>query len=502
MARVADSSKLQTGLVAAENPIPTATSSASQTSQLHRSTASGFLFAAVAIGCASPLLFGFSLGFTSPAENTMQGTINGKVFPPSSLAPMTASTFAWYSSLVNVGAVAGAFLGSYLSDKFGRKRTLVFSALPHLIGWVCTAFATATWEFLILRLLIGLAVGMGSAVFPCYIGEISTPSIRGALGACNQLSVTIGIFLVNLVGGSLLVVESHGEMFCQWRHLAFMGAFLAIVLTGASVAPESPQWLAKGNFREGTLSAMRRLRTSPAEPEVDQIFSEMTESRSGGSSERLGQYKKSMVVAIGLCAYQQFSGVNAVMMYTTNICKSAGMADPAAMSTVVMGAQVVLTLISCVLMEKLGRRPLLLFGSASMAVGHMVLALYFFRPDVVPSMLALVALFVFILGFSWGLGPIPWIMMAEVFPTSVAAKCAAIATAVNWGSSFVVTLSFSYLEEGLTKEGTFLLLAVICVSCFFFTLFLVPETRGLSVDEVLVKLNGKRVRNVEIESNA
>merc|ERR1712107_292188 len=105
--------------------------------------------------------------------------------------------------------------------------------------------------------------------------------------------------------------------------------------------------------------------------------SEMTESRSGGSSERLGQYRKSMVVAIGLCAYQQFSGVNAVMMYTTNICKSAGMADPAAMSTVVMGAQVVLTLISCVLMEKLGRRPLLLFGSASMAVGHMVLALYF-----------------------------------------------------------------------------------------------------------------------------
>ena len=156
-----------------------------------------------------------------------------------------------------------------------------------------------------------------------------------------------------------------------------------------------------------------------------------------------------------------------------------------------MGAEVVLTLIS-----------LLLFGSASMAVGHMVLALYFFRPDVVPSMWALVALFVFILGFSWGSGPIPWIMMAEVFPTSVAAKSAALATAVNWGSSFVATLSFSYLEEGLTKEGTFLLLAVNCVSCFFFTMFLVPETRGLSVDEVLVKLNGKRVRNVEIESNA
>ena len=145
-------------------------------------------------------------------------------------------------------------------------------------------------------------------MFPRYISEISTPSGRGALGACNQLSVTIGIFLVNLVGGSLLVVESHGEMFCQWRHLAFLGAFLAIVLTGASVAPESPQWLAKGNFREGMLYAMRRLRTSPAEPEVDQIFSEMTLSRSGGSSEGLGQYKKSIVVAIGLCAYQQFSG--------------------------------------------------------------------------------------------------------------------------------------------------------------------------------------------------
>jgi MFS family permease len=322
------------------------------------------------------------------------------------------------------------------------------------------------------------------------------------MGACNQLSVTIGIFLVNLVGG-VLVVESHGQAFCQWRYLAFLGAFLAVVLTGATVAPESPQWLAKGNFREGTVSALRRLRASPAEPEADQIFSDMAESQSGGSSSGgLGQYKKSLVVAIGLCAYQQFSGVNAVMMYTTSICESAGMANPAAMSTVIMGAQVVLTLISCVLMEKLGRRLLLLFGSASMALGHLVLALYFFKPDVVPSMLALVALFVFILGFSWGLGPIPWIMMAEVFPTSVAAKCAALATAVNWGSSFVVTLSFSYLEEGLTKEGTFLLLGIICVSCFFFTLLLVPETRGLSVDEVLVKLNGKTVRNVETVNTA
>jgi len=265
MASVADSSKLQTGLVSAENFVPSETSNSSQASQLQRSTASGFLFAAVAIGCASPLLFGFSLGFTSPAENTMQGTKNHGVLPPSTLAPMTTSTFAWYSSFVNIGAVAGAFLGSYLSDKFGRKRTLVFSAVPHLIGWVGTGFATATWEFLILRLLIGLAVGMGSAVFPCYIGEISTPSVRGALGACNQLSVTIGIFLVNLVGGSLLVVENHGEMFCLWRHLPFLGAFLAIVLTGVSVAPESPQWLAKCNCREGTLYIKRRLRISPAE---------------------------------------------------------------------------------------------------------------------------------------------------------------------------------------------------------------------------------------------
>jgi len=480
-----DTTNLRTVLLAA-SPIH-------RTSQVHRSTASGCLFGTVAIACASPLLFGFTLGFTSPAQDTMQGETTHGVATPSGLAPMTAYTFAWYSSLVNVGAVVGAFLGSYLSDKFGRKRALVFSAVPHLIGWLGTGFATAPWEFLILRLLIGLGLGMGSAVFPCYIAEISTPSIRGALGSSTQLFISTGLFLVNLAGGSLFVEEYQNQAFCQWRHLAFSGAVVAAVLTCVSMAPESPPWLAKRN-REETLSALRRLRTSPAEPEADQIFSEMAESQSG-ASESLGLYKKSLVVAIGFGAFQQFSGVNAVDMYTTDIIKSAGMADPAAMTTVVMGFQVVITVFMGVLVEKLGRRPLMLFGSASMALGNLMLALYFFLPDVVPSMLPLVALFVFCLGFTWGLGPIPWIIMAEVFPTSVAANGAAITTAVNWSSSFVVTLTFPHFEKALTKQGTFLIFAFICVSCFFFTLVLVPETRGLPVDEILQKLNGKTLRS-------
>jgi len=489
----ADSTKLQTVLLA-ESPIQSPTHT-NQTSQVHRSTASGVLFGTVVIACASPLLFGFTLGFTSPAQGTMQGETIHNVAPPSGLAPMTASTFAWYSSLVNVGAVFGAFLGSFLSDRFGRKRALVCSAVPHLIGWVGTGVATATWEFLILRLLIGLGLGMGSAVFPCYIGEISTPSIRGALGASTQLSISTGLFLVNLAGGSLFVEEYHNQGFCQWRHLAFSGAVVAALLTCVSMAPESPPWLAKSN-REEALSALRRLRTSPAEPEADQIFSEMAESQSG-ASESLCLYTKSLVVSIGFGAYQQFSGVNAVNMYTTSIIKSARVADPAAMTTVVMAFQVVVTLFMGVLVEKLGRRPLMLFGSALMALGNLMLALYFFLPDVGLSILPLAALFVFELGFSWGLGPIPWIIMAEVFPTSVAAKGAAITTAVNWSSSFVVTLAFPHLERLFTKQGTFLIFAVICMSCFLFTLVLVPETRGLTVDEILLKLNSKTLRSTE-----
>merc|ERR1712136_12613 len=208
-------------------------------------------------------------------------------------------------------------------------------------------------------------------------------------------------------------------------------------------------------------------------------------------------YRRSLVVAIGFGAYQQFSGVNAVGMYTTDIIKSAGFANPAAMTTVVMGFQIVITLFMGVLVEKLGRRPLMLFGSASMALGNLMLALFFFFPHVVPSILPLVALFVFCLGFSWGLGPIPWIIMAEVFPTSVAAKGAALTTAVSWSSSFVVTLTFPHLESVWTKQGTFLIFAFICVSCFFFTLILVPETRGLTVDEILLKLNSKNRRSTE-----
>jgi SP family facilitated glucose transporter-like MFS transporter 8 len=175
------------------------------------------LFVAVTCCCVSPILFGYTIGVTSPAQVTMEGDpLCGSALPDGveckdwsgahyapkdlDLAVFSTNSFSWYAGLLNIGAVIGAFSGSFFSERLGRKKTLVLTAVPHAIGWFGSAFCSNPILLTLLRMLLGVGVGIGSAVTPCYIGEVATNDLRGALGAANQLSVTFGIFLVNAFG--------------------------------------------------------------------------------------------------------------------------------------------------------------------------------------------------------------------------------------------------------------------------------------------------------------
>jgi SP family facilitated glucose transporter-like MFS transporter 8 len=453
-------------------------------------------------------MFGFTISFTSPAQATMEGDEAGTsgVYPPDGLSVMSPATFSWYAALLNIGAVAGAFSGAPLSDRFGRKKTLVLTAFPHLIGWIGSSFASNGSLLVVLRMLIGWGVGVGTAVTPVYIGEVSTTGLRGALGAANQLSCTAGIFLVNFVGTYIFTEQLDGQTFTQWRYICLLGAAITLLLGTVLVLPESPKWLAKQGKVDESKAALRRLRAGDCSGEAQAIIAEMSQQDTGPSGAGvagLGQYRKSLVIGIGLCMFQQLGGVNAVMMYAGKICAEAGMTNANAMALGIMGLQVVLTAISCILMEYAGRRGLLLFGSICMVTGHVVLAYYFLSLDVGgmwgPSWLAMVGLGIFIVGFSLALGPIPWLILAELFPTEVRGTCCSIATAANWGCSFIVCLAFSGLQAALTKEGTFLLFAFVMTACLCFVFFLVPETKGKSVEEVLEELgSGARAREVSM----
>lgn len=462
--------------------------------QPQTSKASSTLLLAVAICCVSPILFGLSLGFTSPSQSTLVGDLNDE---PADLNVIPENVMSWYAAIINIGAVIGAFAGSALSDRVGRRKTLALTAVPHFVAWFGSSFAQ-DWKLMcLLRFIIGCAVGIGSAVTPVYISEVATVDLRGSLGCANQLSVTIGIFLANLVGSFVFI----DDQVCQWRHMCFFIAILSLPLVVMLVMPESPKWLASKGMANATRQSLKRLRANDASQEAEEMLASSssgpaaTEHQQTMITPSLADYKKSMLIGIGLCVFQQFSGINAVIFFTGSICEQAGVPNPSASAMVSMGAQVLLTGLACVLIERAGRRGLLLFASSTMAIALFILSYYFLAQDLGlwgPSWMALIGLGLFIMGFSLGLGPIPWLIIGEIFPTEVRSSASSCATAANWSSSFIVTLAFSHMEALLTKEGTFAFFGTVCVTCFVFVYAVVPETRGKSIDDVLLALNGGR----------
>jgi len=454
---------------------------------------SAMLFVSVFVCCVSPILFGFSLCFTSPAQLTM--TSAGASAAPGGLAVMTKAEFSTYASMLNVGAVVGAFAGAWVSDFIGRKKALALTAAPHIAAWFATSVSGTPMSLTAARVLVGIAVGMGSSITPCYIGEIAPLELRGSLGAANQLSVTTGILLVNVVGSYATVVEHQGHAFCQWRQLALVGAALAAVLFGMLPMPESPKWLAQRGNTAAAKAALARLRAGDCAAEQEALVAgneanTAASFSSSGDKMSLCDYKKSLVICVGIMLYVQLSGINALLMYTNTICKRAGMNDENASTLVVVGLQVLLTGVSVLIMDKFGRRTLLASTSLLMCAAHLGLAAYYHWSSFIPSWFALASLGLFMVGFSIALGPIPWLLTAEIFPTKVLGSASSIATAINWGASFIVTKSFDPVQDALGGDGIFFLFAMICLGGFAFVQTMLVETKGRTVDEVIAELHG------------
>jgi len=243
------------------------------------------------------------------------------------------------------------------------------------------------------------------------------------------------------------------------------------------------------------------LRSGGAPVEEATLAAVARTARAGGAAQaeaprapRVVDYKLSLLVAVGVMVFQQLSGINAIMMYSTSICAQAGMADPAVAALGIMVAQVALTGAASGLVELAGRRSLMQASGASMCLSHLALAYYMAAAERgwwAPPWLALASLAVFIVGFSTGMGPVPWVVVGEVFPGEVLGSASAVATAVMWICSFNVCLGFPALQAALGKSGVFLLFAGFCFGCLAFVTALVPETKGRSVDEVLELLRAR-----------
>ncbi|KAE8100246.1 hypothetical protein FH972_018162 [Carpinus fangiana] len=368
------------------------------------------------------------------------------------------------------------------------SESLMIAAIPNIIGWLAISFARDVSFLYMGRLLEGFGVGIISYTVPVYIAEIAPQNLRGALGAVNQLAVTIGIMLAYLLG-----------LFVEWRILAVLGILpCTILIPGLFFVPESPRWLAKMGMTEEFETSLQVLRgfDTDISIEVNEIKRSVA-STSRRTTIRFGELKQRrywlpLMIGIGLLALQQFSGINGVLFYSSTIFAAAGVTSSNAATFGVGAIQVIATGVSTWLMDKAGRRLLLIISSSGMTFSLLIVAVSFFLRGFVSddsnfygvmSIMAVVGVVLMVIFFSLGIGPIPWLIMSEILPVNIKGLAGSVATLGNWLTAWVITMTANLLLDW-SSAGTFTIYMVLCAFTLAFVVVWVPETKGRTLEEI------------------
>ncbi len=378
-----------------------------------------------------------------------------------------------------LGAIVGCLIGGTLSENFGRKKGLLTAASIFAVSSLVMATSGSIPWFIMARFFAGIGVGMASMLSPMYIAEIAPASVRGRMVAINQLTIVIGILITNLVNYAL---RNNGPD--AWRWMFGLGAVPSILFfVGVLWIPESPRWLMKmGRKNEAELVLQKIGGTSYAAgliKSIDNSFSSGTKVRFSALFSKA--VLPAVVIGIGLAVLQQFCGINVVFNYTTSIFESIGASkDNQLLQTVFIGmVNLFFTLLAIALVDKLGRKPLMLVGLAGLAILYVVISLLIGArsPHVSWFLLAAIGL------YASSLAPVVWVLIAEIFPNKVRALATTVAVISLWLAYFILTFSFPVLFEKF-KDKTFYIYAVICVIGFLFVKFKVKETKGSTLEEM------------------
>ena len=419
------------------------------------------------------LLFGFDISVISGTIPFIQ-----KVFH------LNETLKGWVVSSALIGCIIGASYSGRLGDYFGRKKVLLVIAVLFGISAVGSGLSNSIPTFVIYRILGGLAVGGASVLAPMYIAEVSPAHLRGRMVSLNQLTIVLGISMAYFSNYFLLAI---GENAWRWMFIAEAVPSL-LFFVALFIVPESPRWLVARNDESKARFVLEKVAGSDfARFELSEIKDSLAGSTKRGGLKDAFKKKYTLILFLGifLAVFQQWSGINVIFFYAPDIFAKANLGvDAALFQTTLVGLMnIVFTILAMRVIDKMGRKKLMLIGSAGMVVCYVIIG-YLFQINRTDDWLLLTFIIITPAFFAFGLGPTVWVVLSEIFPNKIRGAAMSIATFSLWVGCYTLTLTFPIFVEALSAAVTFWIYAVVCIIGFVVIYKTLPETKGVSLEKL------------------
>ena len=441
----------------------------------------------------APFTYGVSVGWPSSAIPQLSSVDN-----PIGIEPITTEDGSWLGGIVCIGALAALPVYSIISERFGRKLANYLIGVPFVIGWFLTYMASSVRVLYVARFIIGLGSGGMLLVTPLYVGEISQDDIRGTLGSFLLLFLNSGMFASYILGA-----------YVSFHAYAVSGVIFSSLYLAANLwLPESPVYLLTKDKHAEALVSLKQLRgdnNQLAEHELEALTRTIAESKEttkatikdvlSSKISRLG-----LIIGVVLCTNQQFCGIFAVQSYIGNIFQSSGSDLSPEMAAIIVGAiQVVGSSVSSLLMDRAGRKFLIIVSNTFMAFSLVSIGIYFYLKSVEASTdglnwLPVTALSIFVLSFALGMGPVPFVMLSEILSPQTKGLITWISITSLWLCAFIVGKFFSTISNAVGIHICFWFFALVCIAGTVFHVLILPETKNKSLEVILKELGGRKKR--------
>ncbi len=433
----------------------------------------GYLLTISSVTALGGLLFGFDISVISGTIPFLQDFFE-----------LSETMKGWVVSSALIGCILGASYSGRLGDYFGRKNVLLVVSILFAISAIGSGLANSISGFIFYRILGGIAVGGASVLAPMYIAEVSPAHLRGRMVSINQLTIVIGISMAYYSNYFLLQTGENA-----WRWMFAAEAVPALLFFAALfIVPESPRWLVARNEENKARQVLERVAgTDFAQFELSEIRESLKGSEKRGTLKDAFKKKYSFILflAVFLAVFQQWSGINVIFFYAPDIFAKANLGvDAALFQTTLIGLMNLLfTILAMRVIDKMGRKKLMLIGAAGMTICYIVIG-YLFQTGRTGDWMLLTFIILTPAFFAFGLGPTVWVVLSEIFPNKIRGAAMSVATFALWVASYILTLTFPILVELFSAAFTFWIYAVICVIGFSVIYKYLPETKGISLENL------------------